>query len=127
MAGYCKLGLLDREKRTAGRSFQAARFPAHKALNTFDVTARPKRQQDVGAERARCECIDRRENGLLVGNPGHRHNPPRDHSRRAACGRGYKVRFFRATELLTAPIEAGDEGSFRRVQVPDRTARSVAP
>jgi len=33
-----------------------------------------------------------------------------------ACGRGYKVRFFRATELVTTLIEARDERTFLRLK-----------
>ncbi|HUY58769.1 MAG TPA: ATP-binding protein, partial [Solirubrobacteraceae bacterium] len=33
-----------------------------------------------------------------------------------ACARGYKVRFYRATELVTTLIEARDERSFLRLK-----------
>ena len=65
-----ELELLDREKRAAERRLKAARFPTMKTLETFDFTARPSVNKVLVAELARCEYIDKRENILLVGNPG---------------------------------------------------------
>ncbi len=37
----CELELIDRERRAAERRLKAAKFPAHKTLDTFDFKARP--------------------------------------------------------------------------------------
>jgi len=63
------------------------------------------------AELARGEFIDRRENVLLVGNPGTGKSHLAIALSAAACARGYRVRFFRVTELVTLLIEARDERS----------------
>src|SRR5213079_2632586 len=55
---------------TEGRAVKAARFPSLKSLESFDFTARPSVNKPLVAELARGEFIDRRENVLLVGNPG---------------------------------------------------------
>src|SRR3974390_2326958 len=65
-----ELELLEREKRAADRRLKAARFPTIKTLDTFDFTARPSVNKMLGTELARGEFIDKRENVLLVGNPG---------------------------------------------------------
>jgi IstB-like ATP binding protein len=65
-------------------------------------------------ELARCEFIDMRENVLLVGSPGTGRSNLATALAAAACQKGYKVRFFRATELVTTLIEARDERSFLR-------------
>ena len=66
----CELELLDREKRAAERRLKAARFPTMKTLESFDFTARPSVNKMLVSELARCDFIDKRENILLVGNPG---------------------------------------------------------
>src|SRR5260370_13018983 len=65
-----ELELLEREKRAAERRLKAARFPTIKTLDTFDFTARPSVNKMLVTELARSEFIDKRENVLLVGNPG---------------------------------------------------------
>lgn len=110
----CELELLERDKRAAERRLKAARFPTFKSLETFDFTARPSVNKMLVAELARCEFIDKRENVLLVGNPGTGKSHLATALAAAACQKGYKVRFFRATELVTTLIEARDERSFLR-------------
>jgi len=58
------------------------------------------------AELERCEFIDKRENVLLVGNPGTGKTHLAIALAAAACAKGYRVRFFRVTELVTQLIEA---------------------
>jgi len=61
------------------------------------------------AELERCEFIDKRENVLLVGNPGTGKTHLAIALAAAACAKGYRVRFSRVTELVTQLIEARDE------------------
>jgi DNA replication protein DnaC len=111
-----ELELLERERRAAERRLKAARFPTLKTLEGFDFAARPSVNKMLVTELARCEFIDKRENVILVGNPG----TGKSHLATAigvcACHKGYRVRFFRATELITALIEARDERSFLRLK-----------
>ncbi len=106
-----ELELLERERKAAERRLKAARFPSLKSLESFDFTARPSVNKVLVAELARCEYIDRRENVLLVGNPGTGKCHLAIGLAAAACARGYRVRFFRVTELVTSLIEARDERS----------------
>jgi DNA replication protein DnaC len=112
----CELELLEREKRAAERRLKAARFPTMKTLDGFDFTARPSVNKRLVAELVRCEYIDQRENILLVGNPGTGKSHLATALAAEACARGYKVRFYRATELVTTLIEARDERSFLRLK-----------
>ena len=111
-----ELELLDREKRSAERRLKAARFPNIKTLDTFDFTARPSVSKMLIAELARCEYIDKRENVLMIGSPGTGKSHLATALGAQACAKGYRVRFFRTTELVTALIEARDERTFLRLK-----------
>ena len=65
-----ELELIDRRQRMVQRRIRAARFPAVQSLDTFDFTAIPSVNQALALELARCECIQRRENIIAVGNSG---------------------------------------------------------
>jgi len=106
-----ELELLERERKAAERRLKAAHFPTHKTLEGFDFAARPSVNKLLVCELARCEYIDRRENVLFVGNPGTGKTHLATALAMAACGRGYRVRFFRLTELATLLMEARDERS----------------
>jgi DNA replication protein DnaC len=111
-----ELELLDREKRAAERRTKAARFPTIKTLDTFDFTARPSINKVLITELARGEFIDKRENVLFVGNPGTGKSHLATALAASACAKGYRVRFFRVTELVTQLIEARDERTLLRLK-----------
>jgi DNA replication protein DnaC len=111
-----ELELLDREKRSAERRMKAARFPTIKTLDTFDFVARPSVNKMLITELTRCEYIDKRENVLLIGNPGTGKSHLATALAAQACAKGYRVRFFRTTELVTTLIEARDERTLLRLK-----------
>ena len=106
-----ELELLERERKAAERRLKAARLPTHKTLEGFDFAARPSVNKLLLCELARCEYIERRENVLFVGNPGTGKTHLAIALAMAACAQGYRVRFFRLSELATLLIEARDERS----------------
>jgi DNA replication protein DnaC len=101
---------------TAERRLKSARFPTIKTLETFDFAARPSVNKVLVAELMRCEYIDKKENILLVGNPGTGKSHLATALAAQACAQGYRVRFMRTTELVTALIEARDERTFLRLK-----------
>jgi DNA replication protein DnaC len=62
--------LLDREKRAAERRIKDAQFPVVKTIDTFDFQAQPSINEPLLRALLRGEYIDKRENVLLIGNPG---------------------------------------------------------
>ena len=62
--------LLDREKRAAERRIKDANFPVIKTIDTYDFSAQPSVNEPLIRELLRGEYLDKRENVLLIGNPG---------------------------------------------------------
>ena len=112
----CELELIDRERRAADRRLKAARFPAHKTLDTFDFKARPSVNKPLVLELAKGEYLERRENLLLVGPSGTGKTHLATALGIAACGLGKKVRFWRVTELITTLLEAKEERQLLRTR-----------
>ena len=113
----CELELLDRERRAAGRRLKAAKFPTVKTLEDFDFLAQPSANKPLVLELLRCHYLDRRENVLLVGNPGTGKTHLATALAVAACGRGKRVRFWRVTELVTQLMEAREERVLQRWKI----------
>ncbi len=112
----CEQELLDRERRAADRRLKAAKFPNHKTLENFNFRDRPSVNKPMITELLRCAYVDKRENVLLVGNPG----TGKTHLATAlgieACSRGKRVRFWRVTELVTQLMEAREERILTRMK-----------
>ncbi len=112
----CELELIDRERRAKERRIKAARFSTIKTLENFDFKAQPSVNKVLVTELMRCEWIDKRENVLLIGNPG----TGKTHLATAlafeACCRGKRVAFWRVTELITTLLEARDEKNLLRLR-----------
>ncbi len=108
--------LLERERKGTERRIKTARFPAPKSLDDFDFLAAPSANKKQTLELARCEWIDKRENVIFLGNPGTGKTHLASALGLAACQRGYKTRFFTATGLINALVEARSEKHLLRFQ-----------
>jgi DNA replication protein DnaC len=112
----CELELLERERKSALRRLKAAHFPNPKTLDGFDFTAQRSINRALLSELMRCEYIDKRENILLMGNPGTGKTHLATALAMEACGRGKHVRFWRVTELITTLMEAREERQLGRLK-----------
>jgi DNA replication protein DnaC len=111
-----ELELIERERKAALRRLKAARFPAHKTLESFDFKSRPSVNKPLVLQLAQGEYLDRRENLLLVGPSGTGKTHLATALGMAACAGGRKVRFFRVTELITTLTEAKEERQLLRLR-----------
>jgi DNA replication protein DnaC len=112
----CELELLDREKRSTQRRLRAARFPNYKTLENFKFEAQPSLNRLLIAELLRCQYIEQRESVILIGNPGTGKTHVATALAVEACHRGYQVRFYRVTELVTQLMEAREERQLLRMK-----------
>ena len=108
--------LLDREKRAAERRVREADFPVIKTMDTYDFKAQPSVNERLIRELMRGEYIDKKENILLIGNPGTGKTHLACALAFAACAQGQRVRFYTVTKLVTELIECREERRLQRLQ-----------
>lgn len=107
---------LRREERAAERRILAANFPVIRVIDTFDFKAQPSINEPLIRELMRGEYVGRKENVLLVGNPGTGKTHLASALAFAACSQGRKVRFYTVTDLVTELMESQDERRLQRLQ-----------
>jgi DNA replication protein DnaC len=107
--------LLDREKRATERRIKDANFPVVKTIDTFEFQAQPSINEQLVRELMRAEYIDKRENVLLIGNPGTGKTHLACALAFSGCAQGRKVRFHTASGLVTELVEAREERHLQRL------------
>jgi len=106
--------LIDRERRATERRIKEAQFPVLKSIESFDFGAQPTLNEPLVRELLRGEYIGRKENVLLVGNPGTGKTHLATALGYAACSQGRRVRFATASGLVTQLLEAREERQLQR-------------
>jgi DNA replication protein DnaC len=107
--------LIDRERRATERRIKEAQFPVLKSLESFDFGAQPTLNEPLVRELLRGEYVGRKENVLLVGNPGTGKTHLATALGYAACSQGRRVRFVTACGLVTQLLEAREERQLQRL------------
>ena len=107
--------LIDRERRATERRIKEAQFPVLKSLESFDFGAQPTLNEPLVRELLRGEYVGRKENVLLVGNPGTGKTHLATALGYAACSQGRRVRFVTASGLVTQLLEAREERQLQRL------------
>jgi DNA replication protein DnaC len=108
--------LIDRERRATDRRIKEAQFPVIKTIDSFDFKAQPSINEPLVRELLRGEYIPKKENLLLVGNPGTGKTHLACALGFAACSQGKRVRFYTTTGLVTQLLEAREERTLQRLQ-----------
>ena len=111
-----ELESIERDQRAADRRVKAAKFPVVKTIDTFDFSAQPSINEPLVRELLQGEYIEKRENLLLIGNPGTGKTHISCALGFAACAQGYKVRFYTATALVTHLLEKREERLLEKFQ-----------
>jgi DNA replication protein DnaC len=107
--------LIDRERRATERRIKEADFPVLKTIETFDFAAQPSINEPLVRELLRGEYIGKRENLLLVGNPGTGKTHLATALGFAACTQGKRVRFTTTTGLVTQLLEQREARTLQRL------------
>ena len=97
--------LIDREQRATERRIKEAQFPVIKTIDSFDFGAQVSINEPLVRELLRGEYIGKKENILLVGNPGTGKTHLAMALGFAACSQGKRVRFITTTALVTQLLE----------------------
>ncbi len=95
---------------------KAAGFPVIKTLDTFETGHLMHVEPATIWQLATGEYIKRRENIIMVGNPGTGKTHLSIGLGIAACRDGYRVRFYSAPALATELAEAQDKYQLRRIE-----------
>ena len=107
--------LIDRERRATERRIKEAQFPVIKTIDSFDFGAQPSINEPLVRELLRGEYIGKKENILLVGNPGTGKTHLASALGFAACSQGKRVRFTTTTALVTQLLEQRENRSLQRL------------
>ena len=107
--------LIDRERRATERRIKEAAFPVLKTIETFDFAAQVSINEPLVRELLRGEYIGKRENLLLVGNPGTGKTHLATALGFAACSQGKRVRFMTTTGLVTHLLEQRETRTLQRL------------
>jgi DNA replication protein DnaC len=108
--------LIDRERRATERRIKEAQFPVIKTIESFDFKAMPSLNEPLVRELLRGEYMAKKENLLLIGNPGTGKTHLATALGFAACSQGKRVRFFSTTGLVTQLLEQREDRTLQRLQ-----------
>ena len=108
--------IMEREKRATERRIKEANFPVIKTIDTYEFSAQPSINEALVRELLRGEYLEKRENVLLIGNPGTGKTHLASALAFSACAQGRKVCFYAATHLVTQLVECREERRLQRFQ-----------
>ena len=105
----CELMKLEvRQRQEAGqrRRIKMARFPFSKTLDEFDYARLEHVSQSFLRELASCDFITKKQNVVMIGNPGSGKSHLSIALGMKACFAGFNVRFYTAVNLANELAEA---------------------
>src|SRR4029453_12074730 len=102
--------LAAKQERHAQMKTTMARFPFHKAIESFDFKFQPSIEVKVIRELATCRFIADADNVLLLGPPGVGKTHLAGGLGLKACGFGYRTMFVTAAGLIGNLVRAHGEG-----------------
>ncbi|EAX48436.1 IstB domain protein ATP-binding protein [Thermosinus carboxydivorans Nor1] len=97
------------KERPPKRQIRKAGFPAIKTLDTFDFKHSPRINRSLVEQLGEGDFISRKENIVLIGNPGTGKTHLAISIGLLACNRGYRVKFYTASELIHKLLVAQEQ------------------
>lgn len=111
-----KLELDSRQESTRKRRIKQAGFPYIKTMDELDYARFEHLDESFLKELASCDFVDRKQNIVMIGNPG----TGKTHLSIAlgvkACMQGLNVKFYTAANLSNELIEAQDNHRLTRLE-----------
>ena len=116
LVALMKLELDSRQESTRKRKIKTAGFPYIKTMDELDCSRFEHMDEAFIHELASCDFISKRQNIVMIGNPG----TGKTHLSIAlgvkACMQGMNVKFFTAANLSNELIEAQDNHKLVRLE-----------
>ncbi len=106
----------QREENQQRRKVRQAKFPIDKSLDTLDIKRLIKVEDALIWQLATGEFVKRRENIIMIGNPGNGKTHLAIGLGRRMCNFGFKVRYYTAGNLVTELVEAQHERTLLKLQ-----------
>lgn len=107
--------LKQREENQRQRRVQQAHFPLDKSLDTFDFSRLANVEEAYVWQLATGEFVERKENVILIGNPGTGKSHIANGLGRRLCGLGYRVSYYSAAALVTELSEAQQDRQLSKI------------
>jgi DNA replication protein DnaC len=101
-----KVEVLQRQEAGQRRRIKKARFPYMKTLDEFDFSRLEHVSEAFVWELAACDFIKKRQNVVMIGNPGAGKSHLSIALGMKACYNGFNVRFYSAVNLANELAEA---------------------
>jgi DNA replication protein DnaC len=101
-----KLEIIQRQEAGQRRRIKKARFPFMKTLDEFDYSRLEHVSESFIFELASCDFIKKRQNVVMIGNPGSGKTHISIGLGMKACHAGFNVRFYTAVNLANELAEA---------------------
>jgi DNA replication protein DnaC len=111
-----KSELDDRQQTAQERRIKNAKFPVIKTIAEFDAQRLEHVSEGCIRQLASCDFIGKRQNVIMVGNPGSGKTHLATALGICACSAGFKVRFCTASTLATELSEALQESRLSRLE-----------
>lgn len=107
--------LIERERKAAERRIKEATFPTVKTIDTFRFASCPSINEQLVRLLLRGDYIAKKENILLVGNPGTGKTHLATALGFAACADGRRVKFTSVSALVTLLLEVRENRSLQKL------------
>jgi DNA replication protein DnaC len=101
-----KLELTQRQEASQRRRIKKANFPVTKSLDEFEFKRLEHVSESFIWELASCDFINKRQNIVMIGNPGSGKTHTAIGLGMKACYAGFNVKFYTAVNLANALAEA---------------------